>query len=542
VQTASETYFGKEASKLNLAECASLAAITKAPTTYDPLYNPENNKSRQEYCLSEMLSQGVISKKEYDDAVNYKLVFTNSPGYKPKASTDKPVTQTSKYQSFYVDYVINTVVDDLKAKYGYTTQQANNKIYYGGLKIYSAVDLNVQKSMEDVYYNRIAFPKQTDTANNPAVQSAMTVMDYKGRVVGIIGKAGPKVGNRCLNRAVDSPRQPGSSIKPLATYGPAIELNDINWSTEILDYGFPYQNLKLWPQDASGSPGSGKKVTVQYAIQNSLNTVAARIVVDILTPKTCMDYLQNKFHLTTIDPVQDAFAAPMAVGALTKGVTTLEMAAAYAAFGNGGKYYKPFCYYKVTDSTGKDIMLQTKSVGEQILSPDTADIMNELMQTVNTTGFGTGSNVRRSQIFVKTGSTNDLKDRWTCGGTPYYVASVWYGYDKPKYIAGLYPNPAGKVWLAVFDRIHKDLPGKNFVKSGLTVQKRYCTVSGLLAGKYCKSTALGWYKISDLPGTCTTCKGSIIDDINDIIHQIIPGETTTAAEESTTSIAVATTE
>ncbi len=528
VETAAETYFGKNVSELNLAECASIAAITQAPFTFDPLYNPENNKKRQEYCLSEMLSQGAINQEEYNSAITYKMIYTNSPGYVAKVTDEKPVEEKSEFQSFYVDFVIDNVIKDLMAKYGDTVQQATNKIYYGGLKIYAAVDVDVQKSLEDVYYNRIAFPKQVDTATNPAIQSAMTVMDYKGRVVGIIGKAGPKVGNRCLNRAADSPRQPGSSIKPLATYGPAIELNYINWSTMIINYGFPYQGMKLWPQNADGTPGSGKEVTVQYALQNSLNTVAARIVVDILTPKTCMDYVQNKFHISTIIPEKDAFAAPMTVGALTKGVTTLDMAAAYAAFGNGGIYYKPFCYSKVTAKDGKEILLETKSVGEQIISPETADVMCELLQTVKTKDFGVGGNVRKFQIFAKTGSTDSFKDRWTIGGTPYYVGAVWYGYDKPKYIPGSYPNPAGKVLIEVFDRIHKGLVVKKFEKSGLTVQKKYCLVSGLIANDYCKTTAMGWYKISNIPETCTTCTGSVVDVIDGIINQINPNETTTS--------------
>ncbi len=527
VRTAAEKYFGKDVGNLNLAECASIAAITKAPYSYDPLNNPENNNDRQKYCLSEMLSQGVISNDEYNEALNFKLIFTNSPDYVPTASDNTPVAETTDVQSFYVDFVIDNVIADLSAKYGYTVQQATQKIYYGGLKIYAAEDIDVQNALEDIYYNRITFPKESDTADNPAVQSAMTVMNYEGRVVGIIGKAGTKIGNRCLNRAADSPRQPGSSIKPLATYGPAIEMNYINWSTMILDSGFPYKGMAMWPKNQSGTFGSGSNVTVQTAIQKSLNTVAARIVVDKLTPKTCMDYLQNKFHISTLDAENDPYAAPMAVGALTKGVTSLEMTAAYASFGNGGKYYKPYCYYKVTDNEGKEVLLETKPVGEQIIKPETADIMCELLQTVDTSGFGTGSNVRKFQIMAKTGTTDEDNDRWTCGGTPYYVSAVWYGYDKPKTIAPG-TNPAGKILIAVYDRIHKDLEPKIFEKSGLTVQKSYCTVSGLLASDNCKSTKMGWYKISNLPGVCTTCSGSLSSTasnvLDNIINQIFPDE------------------
>ena len=285
VQTASETYFGKDASELNLAECATLAVITKAPTKYNPLLNPEANKTRQELCLKYMLEEKAISKEEYEKAVNYKLVFTNSEGYVPKPGKTKATTEDKntekEYQDFYVDYVIKTVCKDLMSKYGYTYRQAMEKINYGGLKIYSAANPDVQKVLNTVYSNRIAFDREADTAEHPAAQSAATVMDYEGRIVGIVGQAGEKNGNLCLNRASESPRQPGSSIKPLSTYSLALEKNYVNWSSMILDYSI-YQNGKLWPQNADGTNGSKKEITVQYAIQKSFNTVPVRIITEML--------------------------------------------------------------------------------------------------------------------------------------------------------------------------------------------------------------------------------------------------------------------
>lgn len=546
VQTAAETYFGKNVDELNLAEAASIAAITQAPFTYDPLYNPENNKRRQEYCLDQMLEQGVISQQDHDQAVDFKLIYTNSPEYIPVQKEDETpvVEKKNDFQSYYVDYVIDSVIADLRSKLGLTLQQATNKIYYGGLKIYAAVDLDVQKNLEDVYYNRITFPKQEDTPEKPAVQSSMAILDYEGRIVGIIGGAGEKKANRSLNRAADSPRQPGSSIKPLAVYTPAIESNRINWSTMILNYGFPYGNLKMWPRNVDRSFGSNTPVTVQYALQESLNTVSARVVVDIVTAPQSMRFLQEKFHISTVDPVNDSNPAPMAVGAMSKGITSLEMAAAYAVFGSGGKYYKPYAYYKVTDRNGREVLLENNPQGEQVINPATADVMCELLQTVSTSSFGKGNNVRKFQIMAKTGTTDQDKDRWIAGGTPHYVAAVWYGYDKPKDIKE-FPNPAGRVFIEVFDRIHKDLEPKKFEKSGLTVQKKYCASSGLLASDRCASTKLGWYKINALPAVCTDCSKPLIEEIYDsfgnLINQIIGNETTkpnnpvTTAPPSTTT-------
>ena len=346
VQTASETYFGKDVSELNLAECAPLAVITKAPTKYNPLLNPEANKTRQELCLKYMLEEKAISKEEYEEAVNYKLVFTNSEGYVPKPGKTKNTTEDKntekEYQDFYVDYVIKTVCKDLMSKYGYTYRQAMEKINYGGLKIYSAANPDVQKVLNTVYSNRIAFDREADTAEHPAAQSAATVMDYEGRIVGIVGQAGEKNGNLCLNRASESPRQPGSSIKPLSPYSLALEKNYVNWSSMILDYSI-YQNGKLWPQNADGTNGSKKEITVQYAIQKSFNTVPVRIITEMLGVTEAYNFMKKTFHLTTLDDSADANIAPLATGALTNGVTTVEMAAAYAVFGNHGYYYEPNC-------------------------------------------------------------------------------------------------------------------------------------------------------------------------------------------------------
>lgn len=531
VQTASETYFGKDVSEINIAESASLAVITKAPTKYNPLLNPDENKRRQELCLKYMLEEKAITKEEYEAAVAYKLVFTNSEGYVADNDENENKTEkTEEYQDFYVDYVIKTVRDDLMEKYGYTARQAMDKINYGGLKIYAAVDPDVQEVLNEVYTNRIAFPKEKDTEESPAVQSAATVMDYEGRIVGIVGEAGEKSGNLCLNRASESPRQPGSSIKPLSTYAMAIEKNYVNWSTMILNYAIVYQG-ELWPQNADGTKGTKTDITVQYAIQRSFNTVPARIITQMLGIDEAYEYMKKTFHLTTLDDESDKNIAPLATGALTNGVTTVEMAAAYAVFGNNGKYYEPYCYYKVTNSSGSEVLLETNSEPERVMSEDSAEVMRELLKTVSTSSFGTGSNVRRFELMSKTGTTTDEKDSWIAGGTPYYVCAVWLGYDKPKVVPFAY-SPAGRVYIELLDRIHEDLESKSFPKSGKVVEKEYCKKTGLLATDACKEKAKGYYKISALPAQCTECSSpastveGVIDGVsnavNNIVEAIIP--------------------
>lgn len=501
VKTAAEKYFGKDVSELNLAECTALLGITQYPYKYDPLVNPKENKTRQKYGLDVLLETKEISQEEYDEAINDKLVFTNSDEYKAAHKDDKESTQTeSKIQSYYVDYVVDQVIDDFMEQYGLTEQQATQKVYYGGLKIYTAMDPDVQAAMEDVFYNR-------KTVANKGVQAAMTIMDYKGRVVGIVGGLGEKKQNRGLNRAVSSKRQPGSSIKPLSIYAPAIENNLYYWSSMIRDSASRYVDGKPWPVNYGNDPGDGGLHPLQYALMHSLNTVPARMLEKI-TIKTSFDFLENRFHLSTLEKA-DADWAPLVTGAFTQGVTTLDMAAAFAAFGNGGTYYEPYCYYKVTNSSGSETLLQTSVKGEKALSPDTADVMCELLQA--NTGYGTtkANAVSGFQTMAKTGTTTDQKDRWFVAGTPYYISATWYGYDTPAYIkVPESVNPSAILFKKVFDKIHKDLPAKEFEKSGLTVEKEYCTKTGLIASPSCTSKKKGWYKITDTPAECTSCGGS----------------------------------
>lgn len=540
VKTASEKYFGKDVSELDAAECACLAVITKAPTKYNPLLNPEENLKRRNHCLKLMYDEGkgCLNEEEYNAATTENLIFTNSPDYVPsdKIKDTKTANEGEKViNSFYVDYVIQAVRDDLMEKYGYSKQQATNQIYYGGLKIYTAVDLDVQATLEDVYVNRKSFPDMVSKKDGSKVQSAMTIMDYQGRIVAMVGQAGAKTQNRGLNRAANSYRQPGSTIKPLATYAPAIDMNIYNYSSMIKDYAIAV-NGSLWPHNVDKSLGSGNNVTVKYAIQKSLNTVPARIINYDVGIDNSFNFLRDNFHLSRLDEKEDRTLSPLATGALTNGTTTVEMAAAYATFGNGGLYYKPYAYYKVTNSSGSEIVLSNENpVSQRAISEETSDIMCELLQTVDTSYYGTASNVRKFQIMAKTGTTSSDKDRWFCAGTPYYVAAVWVGFDSPETLNASV-NPGGKIFFRVFDDIHKGLDAKQFPKSSGTVEKSFCSRTGKLASSNCGSTQKGWYKITSLPAVCTSCSSSssssvieaassavndIANNINDVINGLI---------------------
>lgn len=514
VQTASEYYFGKSVQDINIAESACLAAITKAPRTYNPLVNYDKNRNRQLHCLSLMFEQGKISEEEYEEAKEYELVFRTSEDFVPMEDDEQEQEQEKKeekeIQSYYVDYIIDQVIDHFQIEYGYTKAEAWQKVYYGGLKIHAAVDLELQSIMEDVYYNRKQFPKEQDTVQNPAVQSAMSVVDYQGRLLGIVGQAGPKTANRVLNIAAHSPRQPGSSIKPMSVYAPGINEKTIHWSSKFQNYGFNL-NGKIWPKNYSGPGNPNHYVTVAAALPPSLNTIPAQILKKgNVSLQTGFDYLQNAFHVSTLHP-NDSNYSPLAVGGMEYGVTTLDMAAAFATFGNGGKYYEPYSYYTVSNYLGNQVLLAKDDVGEQVLEPAAAEVMLELLKNVVT---GSGSTVGgnyvngfRDKMFAKTGTTDDNYDQWFVGGTPYAVCAVWYGYKTPKSIPSIGYNPPGRLFKTVLDEYHKDLDrSQDFpFEAGNAVQRRYCTGSGNIASSSCAGTAWGWYRYDYIPSTCVNC-------------------------------------
>lgn len=533
VKTAAETYFGKDVSDLNIAECASIAAITQFPGKYDPLRKPENNRQRQLRILEEMLSQGFITQEEYDEAVAYEMVFTNSENYQgSQVSDSESGSNENKIDSYYVDYVVKTVLEDLQ-KMGYTERKAKSLLYGGGLKIYTAVDFDVQNALEDVYENYKRMPDET-------VQGAMVVMNYEGRVLGLVGGTGEYSGSLELNRAFQSYRQPGSSIKPLSVYGPAFEksLNDdsvdIYWSTLIDDRPLKEVDGKMWPTNEGGGY-SGAKTTIQKGIANSLNTISAR-TLDMIGVDYAYDYISNRFHISSLSAA-DCDYAPLATGSLTEGVSVLEMTAAYAAFGNGGAYYQPYCYYKIEDSQG-NVLIETDaaSTKEQALTESTGWLMNKILQTVMTSGTGRSYKISGVECFGKTGTTTDSKDRWFVGGTPEYVAAVWYGYDMPKEIVyRLSSNPAGTIWETVMNEIY-DVKGKNvteFPEYDGIVQKSYDSSNGLLTNYSSGNT--GWYDVNNLPGYSTRSRSSSSSSSSSSDEDKKSNEETTAAKEEETS-------
>lgn len=463
VQTAAETYFGKDVSELTLAECALLAGITQAPYSQNPYANYEKCMKRKDLCLYYMHDQGKISDKKYEKLYGKDVKVLEKGS---SSSSDSSDTSDTYILSWYEEYVISQVIADLQEEYDYDYNEAWRQVYYGGLNIYAAVDLDIQETLETIYENREGFPYSTYNSQGQLPNSSMTIMDYEGRIVALAGGTGEKTSNRAYNRATDSraKRQPGSSIKPLSVYAPAIDEGRISADSMILEQAITVKG-SLWPKNYNGDYGSGDYVTVEYALIRSLNTVPARILSEQLGTTTSLSYCNNKFHLNLSESDKDL--SPLAVGGTNTGVTTLEMTAAFATFGNGGLYFEPYSYYKVTDRNGDVLLDNTNNAGQQAIKSSTASTMLSMLTKVVTESYGTGAGGRIGsfQTFAKTGTTSDNCDKWFCGGTPYYVASVWYGYDYRSNLNVGGSNPAKTIFKYVLNKVHSGLPSKSFSKT-----------------------------------------------------------------------------
>ncbi|MCI8361350.1 MAG: penicillin-binding protein [Clostridiales bacterium] len=516
VEVAANYYFDKSVSELSLTECAALAAMTKEPERYRPDKHPENNEKRRKTVLAEMLDQGLISQAEHDAAAAAPLEVVAS----------RTNTNEVAVNSYFIDTVISDVVDRLAEQYDYDGTYAAKRFYNGGFKIYCTMDPDIQAKLEEVYLNDKNFENvKSSKSKGTLPQSAMTIMDYEGHIVGIVGGRGEKTTNRGLNRATDSPRQPGSTMKPIGAYAPALEYNLITYSTYIKDEPIETKIdgvLRKWPKNASGSY-SGGNTTVQNAVQRSLNTVAVRTVQQ-LTPDKSYAFLTERLglsHLVGSGASNDVNMSSMALGGCVYGATATEMAAAYVPFGNLGRYYAPTTFVKVTDQHD-EIILEPKEP-KIAMGEDTANIMNHILQTVITSGTGTAAKFGQLPLMGKTGTTSESVDRWFVGGSPYYVAACWFGFDNPETLRTS-GNPALNVWKKVMEPIHKDMEFKEFPDTENVAYRRYCTATGLVATVNCSSTSTGWFKTGYLP-SCTSHKGKLADELDKPVQNSIKSNT-----------------
>ena len=509
VELGSKYYFNKDAKDLSLAECAFLAGINNAPTTYDPFdtskdqtKTAELRKNKTLTVLKEMKKQGMITNEDdYNKAVeevNNGLKF------------EKGYTGEITY-SYHTDALLRQLTAQVMEEKNMSEEMAKNYIYSGGFTIYSTEKSSVQDAI-DAEFAKSKYqiqPRVVDEngkkLNDGPTQAAIVVIDHTtGQVVGVGGKLGEQDPTG-LNRAVQSIRQTGSSMKIIADIAPGLQEKIITPATVYDDVLTDFNGYP--PEDWNIPRGL---INIRQCIQTSQNIPMVKVMRE-LTPAKSISYLR-KSGVTTLDDKGDA-SLSLAIGGLHKGISPLEMAAAYATIANDGVYITPTFYTKVVDSEGKTVMTPNQEK-TRVYSEQVAYLTRSIAEEpVKSGGTATYCAIPGMETCAKTGSTDDYKDRWLCGMTPYYTAACWWGFDNPEPLrwggAGSKTysvdgrNPAGQLWSTIMKASHKGLANKNFNKptSGLTTAT-VCRATGCLAVSSCTDTYTETFTADNLPSKC----------------------------------------
>ena len=549
VQTASTRYFNKDVADLTLSECAVIAAITQNPTLYDPVTNPDENASRREDVLDKMLEQGYIDQAQYDEAIAdpvYDRILqtaavtedTTPYSYFTDAMIEDIIqdfinelgyTETQAYNLLYSggltikstqDLSIQQICDEVVAdeslypmteygvEYALTIHRAD-----GTMENYSKQTLGTYISNTYADSNPLVFSSEEEARamveeykgtlginteagdivdENLSItlqpQTSVVVMDqYTGQVKAIVGGRGQKTTSLSLNRATDSPRQPGSCFKILSTYAPGLNECGMTLASTIVDEPYRYasgQQVNNWDHKYIGT------TRVRYAIEHSMNVCAVRTLTETVGLEKGYQYLQ-KFGFTTLvnnDPDYPGMtdvAQSTALGGITRGVYNIEMTAAYAAIANGGVYTEPILYTEILDHDGNVLIDNTTPDTHEVIKESTAYLLTSAMEDVISRGTGTSARLSNMAVAGKTGTTENSTDLWLSAYTPYYTASVWGGYDENKHMENMSQSWHMVIWRNIMERIHSELEYKDFTVPSSVGQRTICTQTGKLAVDGC---------------------------------------------------------
>ena len=508
VETGAYYYFNKSAHDLTLVECAFMAGINSAPNAYNPYgengygvnekkTNKINNKTKT--VLNKMLELGAITQEERDTGV--------------KEIDEKGITftkgeKTTNY-SYHTDALINEVISDLMEEKGLSKAAAQNYIETQGLHIYSTETPSIQDKVEETMKNakKINSKKTKDENGNPVhTQAAIVVIDHKtGYVLGCVGGLGEKTAGG-LNRATQSRRQPGSTIKPLSDVIPGLEEKIITAATIYNDVVTDFY-VPGWIPKNQAHKYSGL-ITVRQAVEMSHNIPFIKIMKE-LTPQKGINYLE-KMGITKLDREKDGLAA-VSIGGLTNGISPLEMAAAYGAIANDGVYIEPTFYKKVEDSNHNTI-LTSKQESRRAFSEATAYITKDILTEPVTGSSGTARKcaIKGIDVAAKTGTSNEDWDRWLCGFTNYYTAAVWYGYDEPETVIPGGLSPATLIWADAMSKIHSGMASSRFKSVSNIVSATICKETGKLASDKCTNKYVEIFEKGTIPQSCDGHIGTTI--------------------------------
>lgn len=540
VSVASERYFGKDVSDLTLSECAVLAAITQNPSRYNPITKPEKNAERRRKVLGNMLKHEYISQAEYDDAladdvydriqlVNVELDNDNVNSYFVDELTDqiindlveqKGYTETQAYKALYQggltiestqDPAVQAICDeeinnrdnypaDPKISFSYRlsvlsadgtvsnySQQTMLSYYQSSSKNYS-INFKSQEDAEaaiEQYKADIMKEGDTIVEGSETVsfsyqpQAALTIIDQStGEVKALVGGRGDKVASKTLNRATDTPRQPGSTFKIIAAYAAALDAGGLTLADVQDDAPYHYSTGSKVSVNNYDNRYRGF-TTLREAITHSINIVTVKTLAQI-GPSLGYDYIRN-FGITTVG-IDESNNETLALGGLSKGVTNLELTAAYASIANGGTYIKPKFYTRILDHDGNVLIDNTSPESHTVLKETTAWLLTDAMQDVMTQGTGAPAYFGSSMTQAgKSGTTTKNRDALFAGFTPYYTCVVWGGFDDNSPQSGSQTGYPKSIWKSVMKRLHEDLPNTTFTKPSGIVTAQVCKTSGKLA-------------------------------------------------------------
>lgn len=467
---ASKAYFNKDVKDLSLSQIAYLCAIPNRPSYYDPYKNPDNALERRDKILEDMCECGYITQAEMVKAKAEKITIERPTqafnNYETTFAVDCAIKYLMKLDGFNFKYEFkdDDAYNDYHTNYNEEYGEMRHKLYTGGYKVYTTLSTEVCNNLQAIIDEHLAFDNSVNEETGIyELQGAITCIDNKtGKVIGVVGGRSQEMESQTysFNRAYQSYRQPGSTFKPIAVYTPAM-MSEYNYTTDTIVHNIDVSTAKKKGVDAQKLGGTS--MTLRSAVENSKNGVAWQ-VFDKITPKYGMEFVTN-MQFSNI--CKDDYYDSSALGGLTYGATTVEMASAYATLANHGDFREPTCISSIKNNKGKEVYKEYES--KEIYTDKAADDMVDILEGVLTRGtasklkWGSSSDI---QAFAKTGTTNDSKDGWLCGATPYYTISVWVGYDQPKTLSNLYgATYPGQIWKDSMLSVTDDLEAKEFERN-----------------------------------------------------------------------------
>lgn len=459
IEAAAQGYFGTDVSHLSLSQMIYLCAIPNNPTLYNPLTHADKTQARRDRILKSMLEDKVISESSYQTAVAEQIKTTEPEEIKNNYAETYTYYCATRALMELEGFEFQTVFSDDEEKTAYDREYqslydtCNKKLFTGGYRIYTSLDLDAQSQLQASVDEVLAgFGEKSDEGIYELQGAAVCIDNTTGMVRAIIGgRSQDDVEGYTLNRAFQSFRQPGSAIKPLIVYTPALE-RGYTPDTTVVD-----EPIADGPVNGDGTYSGA--MSLRQAVARSKNTIAWKIFEE-LTPEVGISYLEE-MGFSNLDANDKRL--PASIGGFTNGVSPLEMAKGYATIKNDGGYRNPTCIMKITNADG-EVIYQADQTASVIYKENACRQMTDMLQTVITSGTGRGYSLGMMPCAGKTGTTNDNKDGWFVGYTPYYTTSVWVGYDIPKEVPGLgggtYP---GKIWHSFMSWLHEGLEPVDFI-------------------------------------------------------------------------------